>query len=84
MVCIVKELNMLQSKCQNSHVNALIKSIRSVGKRAGQIAKVSVSETGEEVVQTSAETEVYGKDDALWATQQAESMVAIAKQMLEE
>ena len=82
-VCIVKELNMLTSKCSNSHVNALIKSIRSVGKRAGQVAKVSITEDGEEVTQSNAnETEIYGKDDALWATQQAELMVSIAKQMV--
>ena len=65
-------------------MNALIKSIRSVAKRAGQTAKVSVSETGEEVVQASAnETEIYGKDDALWATQQAEHMISVAKQMVQ-
>ena len=74
---------MITSKCSNSHVNALIKSIRSVGKRAGQVAKVSITEDGEQVTQSNAnETEIYGKDDALWATQQAENMVGIAKEMV--
>ena len=79
-ICILKELNLIQSKCSNSAVNAVIKSIRSVGKRA-QTVKTAVNEDGDEFTQSS-EQDVVGKHDALWRTSTAEEMIDLAKELI--
>lgn len=93
-ICIVKELNLMQSKSQflltkypekykllNKFVYSLVADIRNIGKRAtGQ--KTVVDEEGQEISTNTSNVEIAGRNDRLWLSSDAEQMISISGELL--